>query len=64
MGNLFHENHVVHARGGGQVQSETAALAGGASQAPAETPPAPLPSAVRPFYEARRGFTNHHFNTV
>jgi S1-C subfamily serine protease len=24
----------------------------------------PLPAAVRPFYEPRRGFTNHHFNTV
>jgi serine protease Do len=23
-----------------------------------------LPAAVRPFYESRRGFTNHHFNTV
>lgn len=25
---------------------------------------APLPAAVRSVYEARRGFTNHHFNTV
>jgi hypothetical protein len=27
-------------------------------------PPAPLPEAVRPFYEPRRGFANHHFNSV
>jgi len=32
--------------------------------APAEPPMPALPSAVRPVYEARRGFTNHHFNTV
>jgi len=32
--------------------------------APAEPPVPSLPSAVRPLYEARRGFTNHHFNTV
>jgi serine protease Do len=30
----------------------------------AEPGRAALPAAVRPFYEARRGFTNHHFNTV
>ena len=32
--------------------------------APAEPPMPMLPSAVRPVYEARRGFTNHHFNMV
>ena len=29
-----------------------------------ESARAALPAAVRPLYEARRGFTNHHFNTV
>ncbi|MFM8804158.1 MAG: S1C family serine protease, partial [Planctomycetia bacterium] len=38
-------------------------------QAPKQSPgdggkETPLPEAVRPLYEARRGFTNHHFNTV
>ena len=38
---------------------------GGRPAVPDDTPRAvPLPSAVRPYYEARRGFTNHHFNTV
>jgi S1-C subfamily serine protease len=36
----------------------------GKGPAPAETPPTALPSAVLPLYEARRGFTNHHFNKV
>ena len=36
---------------------------GGLRQSEAVPRPA-LPAAVRPFYEARRGFTNHHFNTV
>ena len=32
---------------------------------PGDAPrPAPVPAAVSPFYEARRGFTNHFFNTV
>ena len=31
---------------------------------PNEPARASMPAAVRPFYEARRGFTNHHFNTV
>jgi serine protease Do len=38
---------------------------GGRPAQPPETPAdAPLPAAVRPLYEARRGFTNHHFNIV
>ena len=36
----------------------------GKGPTPPETPPAALPDAVQPLYEARRGFTNHHFNTV
>ena len=36
----------------------------GKGPTPPETPPAVLPDAVQPLYEARRGFTNHHFNTV
>ena len=36
----------------------------GKGPTPPETPPATLPDAVQPLYEARRGFTNHHFNTV
>ena len=36
----------------------------GGLRPPDEPPRAALPAAVRPFYEARRGFTNHRFNTV
>ena len=37
---------------------------GDGSRQPGEPAQAALPAAVRPFYEARRGFTNHHFNMV
>jgi S1-C subfamily serine protease len=36
----------------------------GGHRQPGEPARDALPAAVRPFYEARRGFTNHYFNTV
>jgi len=51
-------------RGQGGPEKDGDAEKGDGHRQPGEPARAALPAAVRPFYEARRGFTNHHFNTV